>query len=396
MNEPNNDTLWLFLETLGRRRGFVLSFIVITTLLVVGICFLLPDEYDASALLLPPQEQSSQMLSRADSKEGLSGMDLGSMSTSADVLVKILASRTIADRIIDRFGLMERYGKDNYIDAHLVLMDQSKIVSTAEGLIFIGITDYDAQMSADIANAFVDELYRISEEIVSFGARQKMAFFGERLKTVNEDLAKAREKLESFQSKNRAVDLEEQSKMVMEQAIELRIALSEVDIELKVKELTNERNSPEVINLRSRREIIKKELDKLEFGSSDSSYFALPISSISTLKAQYEVLYGRVRVSEALSNLLQQQLEQAKIQESGSFPEFSIIQRAIKPEKSFRPDRLMIIAIAFLLSILAAVFLAVMKDYLEKMKTVSPDNYSRMSFFVKSWLGWLPGMKAKP
>lgn len=395
MNEPQNDSLWLFLETLGRRRGFVFSFIIITTLLAVGVSLLLPDKYDASALLLPPKEESMQVVNLADSREGLSGIDLSSMSTSADVLVKILTSRTIAFRIIDRFELIQRYDNDNYIDTRDMLRDQSKIVTTPEGLIFIGVTDYDAQMAADLANAFVDELYKISEEIVSSGAKEKITFFSEKLEKVNEDLAEARKNLETFQTENRAVDLEEQTKMVMEQAIELRITLSEIEIDLKVKELTGEATSPELVQLRSKRIIVKEELDKLEYGSSDSSYFALPISSISTLKNQYEVLYGRVRVTEALSRLLRQQLEQARIRESGSFPEFAVIQRAIKAEKSLKPDRVLIVFIAFLLSIMTAVFLAVLKDYLERMKIASPENYSRVAFFMKSYFGWLPGIKAK-
>jgi len=396
LTEPQNDTLWLFLETLGRRKRFVFSFIIVSTLLATGVSLLLKEEYDASALLLPPKEERMPVVNLADSRGGLSGIDLSSMSSSADVLVKILASRTIAYRIIDRFGLIQRYGKDNYIDAHRALLNQSKIVTTSEGLIFIGVTDYDAQMAADITNAYVEELYLISEDIVSSGARGKMDFFSERLKKVNEDLAEARKKLETFQSQNRAVDLEEQSKMVMEQAIELRVALSKVEIDLRVKELSNDDSSPELIKLRNRRTIVKEELNKLEYGSSDSSYFAIPISTISTLKSQYEVFYSRVRVAEALSKLLLQQLEQARIQESGSFPEFSVIQNAMKPERSFRPNRPLIVLVTFLLSIIAALFLAVLKDYLEKMETASPENYARVVFFVKSYLGWMPGIKNKP
>lgn len=395
MNEPQNNTLWLFLETLGRRRGLIISFVIITNLIAGGFSLLLSDEYDASALLLPPQKDHIQVVNMVDLGDGFNSIELSSMTTSADILVRILTSTTITHRIIDRFGLIERYNQDNYTDANRMLLDMSKIEATIEHLVFIGVTDRDAQMAADLANAYIDELYTISEEIISSGAKEKMVFFGDKLLIANEELAEARKNLEDFQYSNRAVNLEEQAKMVMEQAIELRIALSEIEIDLKVKKLSKAGSSPELAELRNRRRIVKEELDKLEYGSSDSSYFALPISAIPTLKGKYEVLYSRVRITDALSRLLSQQLEQAKIQESGSFPEFSVIQRAVKPEKSSRPNRKLIFFAAFLLSIMAALSLAVMKDYLERMKTVSPENYGRVEFFIKSYFGWLPGMKSK-
>ena len=160
MTEPRHNNFWLLLEVLAKRRGLILSLTILATLVSVGIASILPEWYKAEALIMPPKEDKVPMISLGGLSEGAAGFDLATISTSADVFVQILKSRTITDRIIDKFDLMKRYDAENYVEAFETLMDNSEIVKTTEGLLFVAVSDKEAKVAADLANAFVDELDR--------------------------------------------------------------------------------------------------------------------------------------------------------------------------------------------------------------------------------------------
>ncbi len=395
MTEPRHNNFWLLLEVLAKRRGLILSLTILATLVSVGIASILPEWYKAEALIMPPKEDKVPMISLGGLSEGAAGFDLATISTSADVFVQILKSRTITDRIIDKFDLMKRYDAENYVEAFETLMDNSEIVKTTEGLLFVAVSDKEAKVAADLANAFVDELDRVSREVVSAQAREKRVFFTERLNQVNQQLANARKDLERFQLQYKAVDFDEQTRLAIEQAIKLKVTMAEIDIQVKLLEQNLRSDNAELVDLRNHRDIVKAELQKLETGNADSSFFSLPLASIPVLKSEYESFYSRVRVNEALSSLLMQQLEQARIQEGGSFTEFSVLQRAVPPEISYRPQRVLIVILTFILSLIISILLATVWEYFHKLQTKSPEDYDRAMMFFRAYLGWLPGMKRK-
>ena len=395
MTENRHNNFWLLLEVLARRRGFILTLTILATLVAVAMAVVLPDWYKAEALIMPPKEDKAPMINLGGLSEGAAGFDLATISTSADVFVQILKSRTITDRVIDKFGLMERYDAENYVEAFETLMDNAEIVKTTEGLLYVAVSDMDAKMAADLANAFVDELDRASREVIAAQAREKRVFFNERLNQVNEQLASARKDLERFQLQYKTVDFDEQTRLAIEQAIRLKVTLAEIDIQIRMLEQNLRSDNAELVDLRNHRNIVKAELQELETGNSDSSFFSLPLASIPVLKSEYESYYSRVRVNEALSSMLMQQLEQARIQEGGSFTEFSVLQRAVPPEISYRPQRTLIVLLTFVLSLIISILLASVLEYFRKLQAKSPDDYDRALMFFRAYLGWLPGIKRK-
>ncbi len=350
---------------------------------------LLPDWYNSSALLLPPAEETQPVINVSGS-EG-AGFELSSLTTSADVLVRILNSRNISDRMVRRFSLMERLGADNMQEAERKLQDVVDIYKTEEGLLYISVDDKDPAFAAELANGFITELDSLTCSVASEQAREKVKFFNERLEIANEQLGKARKAFQEFQIENRALDFEEQTHLAIEQAIQLRVKLAEIDIDIQLAELNLGGKTANFVEMKSRRKALLDKLKLIEYGGTEKSFLTLPLSSIPVLRGQYDALYGMVEVSEALTSMLFQQVEQAKIQEGG-LVEYSVLEYARESEIPVRPNRLMLLIFACFASLVMAVFLALLLEYFNVLKDKSPRDYDRAIMFYNAYLGWLPGM----
>ena len=105
------------------------------------------------------------------------------------------------------------------------------------------------------------------------------------------------------------------------------------------------------------------------------------------------MLYSRVRVAEALYQVLLEQTEQANVKEYENLPSISVLDEARPPSLRSRPKRTIIVALSFGLSIIFAIFLGAGAEYLARLRETHPDDYGRLMMFVDAFFGWLPGVK---
>jgi uncharacterized protein involved in exopolysaccharide biosynthesis len=396
MSEGGTSNLWLMFEVLARRRGLILGVVIVVTLVAAAVSFVLPKWYRAEAVLLPPKDVSMPIGSLARLAEVVSvteGLNLPVMVTPSDLYARMLSSRTIQDRIIGRFDLKQRYNTENMIETRMELGAHVDIMVMPEGLVKVSVEDREPQMAAELANAFVEELDRLNKDIVTQRTRQTRSFIEARLEQVQNELEAARSAFEQFQRDNRALDFDQQTRLAIDQAAQLKVSLAEVQLDIEMTEHVLSSDNPQLVQLKQKQAILQRQLNELESGGRDSSYFALPVSSIPELRGQYEDLYARVRVNESLFRLLLEELEQAKIQESESAPSISVLDEALPPELRSRPQRTIIVGISFLLACLAALFLAAFLEYLGRLQRERPEDYNRAAALIVAYLGWLPGIK---
>lgn len=388
-------SLFLFLELLTLRRGMIVGITLTATLLALVTALLLPAWYEARALLLPSKidtmpvgkyNQLSQIASLT------SGLELPALVTPADIYVRILKSRTISDRIIDSFSLQQRYTAKTREETYEALADHARFLVTDEGLISIAVEDREPVVAAQIANAYVDELNTLARELVTSKTREKREFIELRLREVRRQLDSARSALELFQVSRKAIDFDEQTKLAIDLAVGLKTELAKLEIDIQLTEQFLGADNQELLDKRKRRNLIRQRLAQLEAGSSDSSFFSLPLAAIPGLRGQYEYLIGVVRVNEGLHEVLQEQLEQAKIQEQESAPNVSIVDPAVVPELRKRPVRSAIVAFTAIGSLLLAIGLAAIMQGLRRLEEESGDDFRRVSRFIQAFFGWIPGV----
>src|SRR6478672_11020135 len=137
--------LWLQRRQIARWviLGFVLSLVAAWRL----------PKYESTAQIMPPDSGNSGLASLVPAlskSPGLIGMagDLMGMKSTGAVFAKVLASRTVEDRLIDRFELRKKYGMDYWEDARKKLESRTDIVEDKKsGVISISVRDRDSGLA---------------------------------------------------------------------------------------------------------------------------------------------------------------------------------------------------------------------------------------------------------
>jgi len=396
VSEPQTTNLWMLLEVLAKRRSLIIWFTVVITVIAVAISLVLPKYYRAEALLLPPKDTSLPVAGLAQITEVVSvtkGLNLPVMVTTSDIYARILGSRRVAGNLIERFDLQARYDMESYDETYERLLNLSSFEVTAEGLLRVTCEDTDPVTAAMMVNSFVDELDRLNREIATSRATENRDFIAHRLEQIGQELDSSRAAFEQFQIRNRAVDFDQQTKLAIEQAVQLKVQLADTDINIAIMSGKLSPDNAELQELRRKRAIIAGELSSLEGNNRDSSFFSLPIASIPTLRGEYEELYSRVSVNESLHQTLLSQLEQAKIQENEELPTITVLDWATPPELRNRPKRSIIVLGAFFVSLIVAILAAALLEYLARLRVSRQDDYQRATLFINAFFGWLPGVR---
>ncbi len=396
MTEPQTTNLWMLLEVLARRRGLIIWFTLVITVIAIVISLVLPKYYQAEALLLPPKDTSLPVAGLGQITEVVSvtkGLNLPVMVTASDIYARILGSHRVAGKLIEQFDLQTRYDLESYDETYERLLDLSSFEVTAEGLLRVTCEDTDPDTAALLVNSFVSELDQLNRAIATGRATENRDFIAHRLEQIGRELDTSRAAFEQFQILHRAVDFDQQTKLAIERAVQLKVRQADTDIQIAILSGKLSPDNAQLTELKRERAIIASELNTLEKTNRDSSFFSLPIASIPSLRGEYEELYSRVRVNESLHETLLSQLEQAKIQENEDLPTITVLDQATAPELRSRPKRSLIVLGAFFVSLIVAILAAAMLEYLVRLRSSRHEDYQRAIMFIDAFFGWLPGVK---
>ena len=357
------------LRGLWEARKFLFCALVLGAVASAGMVLLIPVRYEATAQLMPPDSQAGSGLALlgalAGSAGGIEGLasDLLGVKNSGALFVGILQSRTVQDRLIEQFGLQRLYGAAKIEDARVALAAHSRIMEDRKsGIISITVTDHDPQRAATLAQAYVDELDRLVEQVSTSAARRERIFLEGRLRAVKQDLDSAAQKFSIFASKNTAIDIPAQSKAMVEAAATLEGQLIAAEAELHGLEAMYTEQNVRVRALRARVAELRAQLGKMggESGTSPASTAGTDASlypairQLPLLGVTYADLYRQTKIQETVYELLTQQYELAKVEEAKEVPSVKVLDAAVVPTKKSFPPRTLLTEAGTMLVFLAA------------------------------------------
>ena len=130
------------LIVLAKHKMLILGFPFVVALLAVGYSLQLPNIYTGTTKILLPQGQSgaSAMLAQLGGLAALAGGETGIRSPNG-LYIGMLKSRTVADNLIQRFGLMEIYQAKFLSQARQGLAGVTNITAGKDGIIAIEVDD---------------------------------------------------------------------------------------------------------------------------------------------------------------------------------------------------------------------------------------------------------------
>jgi capsule polysaccharide export protein KpsE/RkpR len=340
-----------------------------------ALALLLPNRYQSTASLMPPDPQamsSGAMLAAMagaaspSATAGLASNLLGAKSASATFL-GVIQSRTAQDDLINRFDLRKVYGYKRYIDAREKLAARTSVKEDAKtGVISVTVTDSDAERARDLARAYVEELDKLVAQLSTSSARRERVFLEERLKAVQVDLDGAARELSQFSSRNATLDMQNQGKTLVDAAARLQGELIVAQSEMRGLEAVYSDNNTRVRAARARIAELERQLRVLsgraetgDGGDLAPGQLYPSLRRLPLLGVTYAGLYRRVKVQEAVYEVLTKQYELAKVQEAREIPTVKVLDQPTLPEKKSFPPRLLIVAVGtFLTALLAAIRLS--------------------------------------
>ena len=324
------------------------------------LAFLIPARYEATARLMPPDNQSTSGLAMAaaaamsGANGGLGGIasDFLGLKSTSDVFVGIATSRTVQDRLIEQFDLKKLYRDSRMENARKDLAAHTSVsVDRKSQIISITVTDKSPQRAAAMGQAYVEELNNLVAELSSSSARRERIFLEARLRTIGEDLEAAERNFSQFASKNTAIDVKEQGKAMVEAAATLQGQLIGAQSQYEgLREIYTD-NNPRVRTVKARIDELRRQLEKLggkgesetsvQNASVDSMYPS--IRKLPLLGVAYADLYREMKIREAVLETLTKEYEMAKVQEVKEIPAVKILDAAGIPDTKSFPPRMLII-----------------------------------------------------
>lgn len=374
-----------YLEVIVNHKVAIICTSLVTFIISLVVSLMLPKVYSSTTLFLPPQQSQGVIGMMAGQMGGMASLanDLFGTGSPADMYVSMLSSDAISDPIVNRFNLMDVYGSKYRVDAYNTLHSNVDIsVGKKDGIISITVQDKDPKRAAEIANAYVEELGKLTVRLNSTGAGQDKSFLDGRLLRAKANLGRAEDALKNFQSKNKIVAVNEQAQATIGGIAQLKaqLALQQVQLATLRQQFTD--NNQEVKNAKSSITNLNSQIAQLE-GTGNVS--AIPgVGSVPGLREQYLRLMREFKIQETLVELLTKQSEMAKLSEAYAVTGVQVIQTAQIPEKKIKPKRSFIV----LLSTFTAAFVSVFYAFsFEACKRMSPEKRQRLNRICTLFIG---------
>ena len=388
-------SVYTYLAILVAYRRFIFLNLVGVCLIVALLSFLLPSWYRATTTVLPPGGEAALGLGAATSLLGgapgfATSLSLPFMATPSDIVAVILKSRAVGEVVIKEEQLMEVYRTESIEKALKELFSRVKVTVTAEGLISLSYEDRDRVRAADVANRFIEQSDRISRETSASQAKSARIFIEQRLSQTKEELARSEENLKRFQEENKTILLDDQTRASIEKGAELKARMVSSEIELNVLSKTMSPSHPRIKSLRSEVDETKRQLEILERGRDEEdpegkTVLDVPFSQVPSLSLKLARLIREVKIQEGVFELLTQQHEQYKIQETKDTPTLQVLDRAVPPERRARPKRALLVGVSGLLSLFASVVFIFGLEYFKALRQRNPEGFDRLTALLGAW-----------
>jgi len=366
--EDDEINLLDYLVVLAKRKKLIISLTLGIPIITGIICLLLTPSYLGETRILPPQQSSSMASMLMSQAAGASVSSLGSLlgvkSPGDMYLGMVKSSRTIADKIIDRFDLMKLYDVDFREDARKKLLEDVMVavLDPNSGIITIDIEDNDPKRAADMANAYVAELKNLNRGIAITEASQRRLFFEEKAKEAKETLTKAEEDMKQFAEKTGALQIDAQGQAIIQAIAAGKAQVAAKEVEISGLKTFATPNNPDLQKAEEALRAMKAEVRKLEAkggGAGDDPF--IPMGNLPAVGAEYARKMRNLKYNETLYELLSKQFEAARIDEARDATIIQVVDLAVPATKKYKPKTLMWVAIAgvggFIIAVLTAFFM---------------------------------------
>jgi len=377
-----------FLLTLARRKGFIIKVVFTVTIISLIISLLWPVTYKSSVVVMPPSQQGSMLGGLGGLVGNVLPLSFDSETINTEALAVILNSRTVSERIINEFDLMEVYGH-SYIEQTIRrLSGNTDINLVREGgfgfspitAIELSVTDREPERARQMASFYIVYLDSVVTVLNRANKLERLETIERRYLQNLAELEEAEEKFRAFQEEYGIIDIESQSRVLVSSLADAVAKRTEVEIEINILENVVETNNPELMNLRR----IKAELDRVisdltQRGDERAERSIMPsLGEVPDLGLRYMRLYRDVVVQGKVYETIYPQYVQQQMMAETDTRTIQIIDEANLPTYKDGPKRAFIVLGGFFFSLFICVVLVLFNGYMNHHKEQDSEEFHKL------------------
>ncbi|MBW6513167.1 MAG: hypothetical protein K0B87_00205 [Candidatus Syntrophosphaera sp.] len=361
-----------------KHRRFVIIFVAVVSVAAVVYSLLTPQIWESRATFYVVGDQSSSLPFDIAGLGGLTSQLLGSEgSQNAINSVSAMTSRVFSEDVIRRFKLIDYYQITEAdtlkaMDMALKRLREKTLnigYSTETGLVGVRVQTKSKKLSRDMVDYYLERLDVYNREQKVTRGKMNREFLEQRVGDTRALIDSLLLEVRDFQTKHNSVDLEVQTKAMIESYAAVVAARMQNDVELELARSNYSENSPVYAELRKRGEALSQQIRDLEAGSSElKPRYQINLSTLPDLASQFAQLQLNLQIQSKVFEFLYPQFEAARLEELRDMPSLEILDTPREAGLRARPKRAVICIIAFLLACLLAVVIVLIINLLQNNK----------------------------
>ena len=369
-----------YLKVIYKHKLMILIGTIVAVIVAGAVSTRKPDLYESTASFL--LSTGGEVIVGTQT-----GFTVTTKDRGTDVLLVLLESRRIAEEITRSLNLMKEWDEED-LEETIDALKGSLKVSEQKGLVRITVTGKDPQLTAHIANTYIESLGKMKDEISISRVNQSLLFIEKTLEETKKTLTRAELTLRDFEAEHKMVSLDEQIEAAVEDASRLQTEIIMAEVKLKEMQSYLTNNDPGLALQQVRLTELKKQLGVIgwmeltvssnneeitsiveEYSSkSDTSRPYPALREFPELSLRLGQLKREVEVQQGVYGLLTQQYEAAKIEAAKEELGIQIIDKAVPARRPISKGVKSTALIAGSLGFMILVFLSFLIEYTHKYK----------------------------
>jgi tyrosine-protein kinase Etk/Wzc len=330
-----------------RKELLVLVFLTALVTSYAAVFFGLGVEFEATALIIPRQDETSNLASSV--LRGMKNMplNLGTTTPNAqiDMYKTIVYSRTMMESVIKKFDLIAVYGLS---PSDIACMEKAikrlaKEISTKEteeSAFRISVRSNTRQRAADMTNFIVTAMNKRIIDLQISRSRENRIFLENRVHDLRNQIRSDEDSLREYQERTGLLDVKTQLLGILTTHASLEKEFAGKQLQLDVMKRLYAKNAPQIRELEIQVQEYDKKLKELRLEGDPGSPL-LPLKDLPATSVGFVRRYREVEIDNLLLEYVMPLYEQAKVEEKKDYPILQVIDYAVPPATKAFPPRVL-------------------------------------------------------
>ncbi len=342
------------------------------------LCLVMPHKFAATAVIMPPQQETSPFHLQNINASPLALLALQNALDSGELYIDILQSERAVQEVLktelarggEATDLLEYWHVERLQDAIETLRQATVIDKSPAGLISVKIILDDAELAAQIANTY----FAVLDSILQRQNRQQNAatrrYLQTQLQSNSAKLRAATDSLAFYRSRYRIIAPADQATGILGQLAELKSKMITKEMQIEMFKNSMQVDNPQLLLAQEEHIALQRQYNKLQTkqdGDNDvfASLYVLP-----RLLARLADLERETKTLELVWQFLTEQLQRTRFQEQQNMPVIHFLDRAIPDEKPVWPKPFIVIPVG----VFACTLIGIVLLLAHKFITFSQDD----------------------